>query len=363
MCNQETILNIIRLDPTISEQAIANKTGFSLEEVNETIVSLIQAGRIVGRSFILPEEKKIVCIGGANVDQKVQVLNQVTYETSNPAVSTRSRGGVARNVAENLGRLGLQSSLLAYIGGDSEGEWLHENTKQFVNLAPLKVIEGKSTGTYTAVLDPEGQMLLALSDMRIYDDVEEDFIEKNMHYLQHAEMVLLDTNFPGGILEQVISSCKAYQIPLCVAPVSAPKAEKLPESLEGVTWLIANHKEAEALAKLKIQTEGDFFRAAEVILNRGVEKVVISRGNQGIIYFTKDGEAGAIVVPDILVTDVTGAGDSLIAGILFGYLKGLSTENACKIGISCSLITIQSGETVNPELNHLKLIKAFQSCF
>lgn len=364
MSHQERlILNLIESNPSISKQAMAKKTGLSLHEVNETIDSLIQTGKIDKRKCKAPEERTILCIGGANVDQKIQVLKNLTFETSNPAVSKKSRGGVARNVAENLGRLGFNSSLLSYIGDDAEGKWLLQNSKNYVNTAPTKVIHGKTTGSYTAVLDRDGQMLLALSDMEIYDAVEEDFIKVNWNYLRNADIVLLDTNFPRNIIEQLITSCREHKIPLCVATVSAFKAEKLPESLEGVTWLIANHIEAEALSKMKIQTEGDFFRAAEIILHMGADNVVITRGNLGLIFFTKDGEAGALIAPDISVTDVTGAGDSLIAGILFGYLKGLSIEDACKVGVSCSLITIQSNETVSTELSPQKLIGAFQKYF
>jgi len=100
-----------------------------------------------------------------------------------------------------------------------------------------------------------------------------------------------------------------------------------------------------------------------VILARGVEKVVITRGEQGLIYYTNNGEAGAIVPPSVPVVEVTGAGDSLMAGIIFGYLKGLSTEDACKIGLSCSLITLQTSDTVSLELNHQSLQETFQKYF
>jgi len=364
MNRQEAIiLELIRSNLFITEQEIIRKTGFTLEEVNDAISSLIQSGMVIGRAFVLPEEKKILCIGGANIDRKIQVQEQLTFETSNPAVSTKSRGGVARNVAENLGRLGFKTSLLAYVGEDPEGEWLLQNTKDFVNVYPSKIIPGKTTGTYTAVLDSEGQMTIALADMAIYDEVEEHFVEKNWHYIKNAEMILLDTNFPTAVIHQVIQTCQRLKLPLCIAPVSAPKTQKLPECLEGVRWLIANHKEAEALSGITITKEGDVFCAAEVILKRGVEKVIITRGDQGLIYFTKDGQAGALVAPEVPVMDVTGAGDSLIAGILFGDLKGLSTEDACRIGVSCSLITIQSSETVHPELNQHKLMETFQYYF
>lgn len=360
---EAVILEMIKSNLFIREEEMMEKTGLSLMEIDKSIKALIQSGMIIGRAFVLPAEKKTLCIGGANIDRKIQVMNHLTYETSNPAESKKSRGGVARNVAENLGRLGFKTSLLAYIGEDPEGEWLLRNTKEFVNVAPTRMIPGKSTGTYTAVLDSDGQMKIALADMAIYEEVEENFVEKNWHLIKSAEMILLDTNFPASVVQQVISACKTLDIPLCVATVSAPKTKKLPKTLDGVTWLIANHREAEALSGLTIHTEGDFFRAAEVILQKGAEKVVITRGDQGLIYFTKNGKAGALVAPEIPVVDVTGAGDSLIAGILFGYLKGLSTEDACRIGLSCSLITIQSSETVHPDLNQQKLMEAYQNYF
>ncbi|MED1467327.1 carbohydrate kinase family protein [Bacillus salipaludis] len=304
----------------------------------------------------------VLCIGGANIDRKIQTINHLTFKTSNPAKSTMSCGGVARNIAENLGRLGLNSSLLGYIGDDPEGKWLRKTTGEYVDVSLLESLPGKSTGTYTAVLDEEGEMAIALADMAIYEHVEEDFIEKKWPQDRPA-IVLLDTNLPAVIIELVIQHCRSENIPICIATVSVSKSEKLPRSLEGITWLVANEKEAEALSNIKIKSEGDFFKAAVEILNKGVKKVVISRGDKGLIYFTKDGEAGALVAPEVPVTDVTGAGDSLIAGIIYGDLKGLNTEDSCKIGLSCSYLTIRSKETVNPELNNQNLTDSFQRYF
>lgn len=306
---------------------------------------------------------EILCIGGANVDRKIQSINQLKFETSNPAYNMVSYGGVARNIAETLGRLGIKTGLLGFVGADLEGESLLTHTKKFVDINPTEIIQGKVTGTYTAVLDPDGQMAIAFADMAIYDKVESQIFGKKWHYLKRAEIVLLDLNFPKDVIVEVIERCRLEKKQVCIATVSAPKVEKLPEALDGVTWLIANQKEAEAIAKIEIKTEGDFFRAAEMILKRGAERVVITRGESGLIYFTKSGEAGALFPSEIPVHDVTGAGDSLIAGILFGYLKGLSTEDACKIGISCSMITIQSNETVNPLLNQQVLLETFQKYF
>lgn len=355
------IIEITHSNQFIPGHEMAERSGFPFMELCET--SLIQSGWDKDQAYIPSAEKKVLCIGGANVDRKIQSVKDLEFGTSNPAKSTMSCGGVARNIAEDLGRLGLKTSLLACIGADKEGEWLLRQTKKFVDVTPTEMIQGKSTGTYTAVLDTEGEMAIALSEMAIYDQVEEQFIERNWQYVQFAKMILLDTNFPKDVIGQVIQRGKNEKIPICIVTVSATKVEKLPEVLEGVTWLIANQKDAEALSKLKINSDGDFFKAAEAILKKGVEKVIIKRADKGLVYFTNNGEAGVVLPPGIPIIDVTGAGDSLVAGILFGYLKDLCTEDACKIGISCSMITLQSNETVSPALNQQKLLETFRTYF
>ncbi|MDP4085552.1 MAG: carbohydrate kinase family protein [Bacillota bacterium] len=359
----EMILQLIKNNTFITEEELVRKTGITPLKVNEVILSLVQSGQIIGRSFVLPEEKQTLCIGGANVDWKIQTLKSLSYKTSNPSKSSKSCGGVARNIAENLGRLGSKTSLLSFVGSDSEGEWVLKHTKEFVDVSATQTIQGKSTGTYTAVLDTDGEMAVALADMAIYDEVGESCIDFILQQVTESRMVLLDTNLPVNINQQIIRCCNDKKIPLCIATVSAPKIDRLPDSLEGVSWLIANQKEAEALSGFEIRTEGDFFRAAEAILKSGVERVVITRGDKGLIYFTKKGEAGVLLPPEILITDVTGAGDSLVSGIIFSFLKGLGTVDACKVGISCSIITLQSNETVNPSFNQQKLMETFQTFF
>ncbi|GLB59940.1 carbohydrate kinase [Cytobacillus sp. NCCP-133] len=356
-------MQLIKEDPFIAQYELAEKTGLSRSAVAGYISSLTKQGKILGRAYVLPMKKEVVCVGGANVDRKIQTTGQLQYETSNPAESSQSCGGVARNIAENLGRLGCDAGLMTVVGDDPEGDWLLEYTKAFADITPSQSLLGSTTGTYTAVLDHEGEMAVALADMTIYENVTRDFIEKKWGYLASSEMVILDTNYPPEVLRQIISRCYEENIPLCITPVSAPKIKNLPKNLGGVTWLIANKDEAEALTALDISSEGDFFKAAEKIMKKGVEKVVISRGDKGLIYFTKEGEAGVLLPPKVKIADVTGAGDSLVSGIIFAHLKGLGTEDACKIGMSCSMLALQSMETVNPNLNNTRLQETYKKYF
>ncbi|WP_423409303.1 carbohydrate kinase [Heyndrickxia sp. MSNUG] len=357
------ILKLIKEDPFISQSDLAVKAGLSRAEAAGYISSFIKQGKILGRAYILPEKRQVLCVGGANIDRKIWSKNQLELGTSNPAESSKSCGGVARNIGENLGRLGSDVSVLTVVGDDFEGHWLMEYTKAFADVSPSQSLQGHSTGAYTAVLDHEGEMAVALAEMTIYDSITTEFIESKWGYFASSDFIILDTNFSADVLKAIILRCRKENIPLCITPVSSPKAKKLPEDLSGVTWLIANKEEAEAIAGVGIENEGDFFKAAEMIIHKGVEKVVISRGDKGLVYFTSRGEAGVLIPPNIPVIDVTGAGDSLVAGIIYAHLNGIQTEDACKVGMACSILTLQTIETVNPILNNKQLLDTYKQNF
>jgi len=359
---EQLILQLIKEDPFITQIDLAEKTGLSRSAVAGYISSLTKGGKLLGRAYVLPDKKEILCIGGANIDRKIQVLNNLQYGTSNPAESSQSCGGVARNIAENLGRLGVDVSLMTIVGEDNGGEWLLDYTKSFVDISPSQISPTMATGTYTAVLNTNGELAIALADMSIYDTIDRSFIEKKWGYAASAGMIVMDTNFPAKVLEQVILRCHEEKIPLCITPVSSPKIKKLPKSLHGVTWLIANQDEASALSGIEINGEEDFFRAAELIKKKGVEKVVITRGDKGLIYVTNE-DSGSLHPPSVHVVDVTGAGDSLVAGIMFANRLGLNTVDACKMGVACSSLTLQSQSTVNPNIEYSKLQEIIQQFY
>ena len=63
----------------------------------------------------------ILCIGGAAVDRKFRLAEPPRAATSNPGRGVSSFGGVARNVAENLARLGRRAALISAVGDDADG--------------------------------------------------------------------------------------------------------------------------------------------------------------------------------------------------------------------------------------------------
>lgn len=291
-------------------------------------------------------ERRIVCIGGANIDTKARSLHPIRFQESNPVTVTRTSGGVARNIAENLAQLGAAASLMTIVGDDPEGQRLLDDcTRCGIDVGLSIVMPGESTGTYTVVLDQAGEMVVALAGMQIFDRFVSGMLASRWSAVAAAEWVMTDTNVTEEALRYAIERCREERLRLCINPVSAAKVKKLPRQLAGVALLVANRNEAEILTGVSIDSAEDALRASERLLRAGVKQAVVTMGKAGAVW-ANDGGDGHLLPRDVRVADVTGAGDALMSGVLYGLLRHESLETACRWGMNAAALTIQSDKTV-----------------
>ncbi|WP_232696889.1 carbohydrate kinase [Brevibacillus daliensis] len=355
MDKETLILHHIRSNPFVSQQELANKVGISRSAVAGYIANLTKQGQIKGRAYVLKDEASITCIGGANLDRKAHSKERVVLHSSNPVTLTQSCGGVGRNIAENVARLGCPTSLITSVGEDKEGEWvLSETRRHGVNVSQVWKLPAEQTGTYTALLDVDGEMFVSLANMDIYEKVTVEMIAEKWTHIASSEIVLLDTNLSKDVISYVMDRCNEEGISLYVDPVSSAKAKKLPESLQGITTILPNLEEAELLSGMKITDLEDVPLACERIRARGVTNVIVTMGEQGIYLSTPGHEEHLLPYP-VEVIDVTGAGDAFASGLLYGVLQGESLLDACRLGLAASALTLVSESSVSPELQPDKL--------
>ena len=209
MSKEHQILHHIRINPFISQQELSNKVGLSRSAVANYIATLTKRGEIKGRAYILQEESSIVCIGGANTDRKARSNQKVHLYSSNPVETTEVCGGVARNFAENLSRLGYNTSLMTSVGDDKEGNWILRETKsQGVDVSQVWVLQTERTGTYTTLLDVNGEMIVSMADMNIYEKITISMIEEKWSYIVASQAVFLDTNISKDCISYLIKRCR-----------------------------------------------------------------------------------------------------------------------------------------------------------
>ncbi|MBO1198752.1 winged helix-turn-helix transcriptional regulator [Staphylococcus simiae] len=352
---EKEILKRIKDNPFISQRELAEAIGLSRPTVANIISGLIQKEYVMGKAYVLNEDYPIVCIGAANVDRKFYVHKELVAETSNPVTSTRSVGGVARNIAENLGRLGETVAFLSASGQDSEWDMVKRLSSPFMNMDHVQQFENASTGSYTALINKQGDMAYGLADMEVFDHITPEFLIKRTHLLKKAKCIIVDLNLSKDALDFLCAYTAKHDINLVITTVSSPKMKNMPDSLHAIDWIITNKDETETFLNVDIDNTDDLKEAAKKWNDLGVSNVIITNGVKELIYRSDKEEIIKSVTPSTNVKDVTGAGDSFCAAVVYSWLNGMSTEDILIAGMVNSSKTIETEYTVRQNLDQQQL--------
>jgi pseudouridine kinase len=290
---------------------------------------------------------RVLCIGGAAVDRKYRALDAIRPATSNPVHSERSFGGVARNVAENIARLGVKTSLASILGKDENGRALLDNLERLgIGTHFMAVSDEHATAEYVAVLNPDGELALGLANMTIFDGFTPALLRKVEPDVQTA-WLFADCNLPFETLQALVDIAHRQSLTLAIDAVSTPKVARLPRDLTGVGLLFLNLDEARAYLR---EHETSPEKAAERLRACGAECVVLTLGEAGLVVVDQTG-ARQVSAVRAKITDATGAGDALIAATLVALLKGRSLTEAARLGTAAAALTVESTASVRPDLS------------
>ncbi len=296
----------------------------------------------------------IVVAGGINVDIKGKAFDRMDIGSSSPGAIEISPGGVGRNIAHNLALLNVPVVLLSAVGSDAQGlKVLNETESSGVCIDHVLRVNDSLTGTYIALLDNMGEMTAALSDMQILEKLDVSYFKEKLDVLEKASFIICDANLSSASIEFIISAANSCNIPVCLEPVSVKKALKLKNCLKGIDFITPNLDELAALTVPDAQTDKAELMAAQLIKS-GVQNVITTLGKEGLCYTNSEGSKFYQSIPTA-VTDVTGAGDSLTAGLFYGLMKHGSIHKALICGIAAASITIGSKETVSPLLSEERI--------
>ncbi|WP_332646201.1 carbohydrate kinase [Lysinibacillus sp. 54212] len=354
---ERLVLQAIMENPYLSQQEMATNLSMSRPSLANTISTLIKKGEVIGRAYVLPEKNTIIAIGGANVDRKFHVEGNVQLATSNPATVTESVGGVARNIAENLGRLGNEVKLLTVLGQDQDAVKIEQHSTAFIQFDLVEKLTNESTGSYSAVLGEDGELVIALANMAIYDSLLPAIISKHEASLSNAKCIIVDLNCPKETVVYLQQLAFERDISFVIVPVSSPKMNRMPENLSGVSYFICNRDEAETYLKLSLEEEAHYEEAVKQLLQKGAEHVILTRGEYGVIAGSKDGITRFNAVNVEQIVDVTGAGDAFVSAFLHGVLHQESFTEAIKFGLYNSAQTLKMDSTVRTDLSHNEITK------
>lgn len=285
-----------------------------------------------------------VVFGGINMDIWGRPAAPLVQKDSNPGAVTMRPGGVGRNIAHDLRLFGLEVSLVAPIGGDVYAAAVVDSCQALgIDLSMAPVFKDMRSSTYLYITDENGDMELAVSDMELCSALTPALVAPILPRLQ-AGAVVVDANLPPETIAYICNHCP---IPVYADPVSTGKAMKLQPVLHRLAAIKPNALEAECLTG-----ESDPERAALALVDRGVQRVFISLGAQGMIAADKK---ELLRLPGLAtqVVNSTGAGDAATAAIVLAGIRGMSLRETALLAQKAGAATCRSESANAPELANI----------
>lgn len=284
----------------------------------------------------------VVVVGGTNMDVVARTSAPLVPATSNPGRTRISPGGVGRNVAACLGLLGAPVRLVSAVGDDAFGEEaLRVTAACGADVSSVRRAPG-ATGTYTAVLDDRGELVAAVSDMAVVDELRLETV-----HLTDAALVVLDGNLARDQAVRVVGAAAEAGVPLAFEPVSVAKAGRLADLVHDLFLVTPNSDE---LAAITGRGPAEWRASVDDLHGRGVEHVWVRLGADGSWMCSRDGEPVHLATVPAEVVDVTGAGDAMLAAWVAAWLRGATPVEAAREGHRAAAATVASPHTVRPDL-------------
>ncbi|SFL49787.1 Sugar or nucleoside kinase, ribokinase family [Loktanella salsilacus] len=289
----------------------------------------------------------ILCIGSVLWDVIGRTASHMRTGSDVPGRITRLPGGVAMNIAMTLKRFGLQPALLTVIGRDTEGdELIAESQNMGLNCDFLYRSDDLPTDVYMAIEAANG-LIAAIADAHSLEAAGDKILRAmsdgrlGTAEAPYAGLIALDGNLTDDLLRIIAASPLFAAADLRVAPASPGKAERLLALLgHPSATLYVNLEEAGLLCQTHFD---DSASACTALLERGAHRVLVTDGGRA----ASEGTAGDVITahpPAVLVTRVTGAGDTFMAAHIASERQGLDRPAALARALDAAA-TYVSGET------------------
>ena len=289
----------------------------------------------------------ILCIGSVLWDVIGRTPLPMRVGMDLPGRITRVPGGVALNIAMTLRRFGLRPALLSAVGQDAEGEELIAACVTLgLEMGAVYRSEDLPTDRYMAVEGANG-LVAAIADAHSLEAVGARILQplRNGTFgtpdAPWAGPVALDGNLTEALLAEIAGSSLFRLSDLRIAPASPGKAERL-VSLLGhprATFYV-NIEEARLITKTEAETSAE---AAAAMRAAGAARVLVTDGGRCASYADAR-EAIDLAPPEVLVTRITGAGDTFMAAHVAAELRGEDPSAALATAVRSAAQYVSGGD-------------------
>jgi len=299
----------------------------------------------------------VAVYGGANFDIQARCREPYRAGDSNPGTSSMSFGGVGRNIAENVAKLGLATELVTVFGGDEMASLLADGCRASgVEVGRSLILPGEATSRYICIIDENGSLVGAVAAMDCLNLFGPDELASRFGPGDEADVVVIDANLPPETIAAAAFRWKDK--PLILDTVSVAKAARAAPVAGRFSMVKPNRREARALLGLDpdgvddaVDLDDDLaISYAQLLLALGVREVFISLRERGLLWADATGMGRASPV-DLPVVNVSGAGDAATAALAWAAVHGLDCREKATYAVAAASLCASYPDAVASGMN------------
>ncbi len=292
---------------------------------------------------------QITVFGAANADITGFSKEKLIYKDANIGRMTISAGGVGRNIAENLKLLGFNVNFSGVFGDDPFSRFLIDDCQQKqINISESLFLKNQSAATFLAVMDEHHDLAVGISAMQLYDELDKALFVNNLKNNLKTGYIVLETNFKADILSGIVEKYQGAKFILDT--VSGKKSLRALPILEHLYILKTNLLEAQILSDIQITGKTGLSTLVRFFLNKGVQKVFITLGKDGVIFGDEHQIVHKKSIPS-QVYNTIGAGDAFLSGLVYADAKDLDINLMADYGMAAAALTVGSNAAVSPKMS------------
>jgi len=256
---------------------------------------------------------------------KVDSLNRIEEERI-------CAGGKGINVSIVLKNLGVENTALGYVAGFTGDEILRQIESHGVNCDFVKLNNGFSR--INVKLKSDGETEINGAGPNITEDDLKILYDKLSH-LTKGDYLILSGSIPASVPDDIYENIMNSLLDTGVEFIVDATKDLLLKVLKYKPFLIKpNHHELAEMFQVELKNDEDIIKYGKKLQEMGAKNVLISMAGDGAILIPENGEAIKREVPKGVLKNSVGAGDSMVAGFLCGYLKNNDIDEAFKMGIA-----------------------------
>ncbi|MBI1251265.1 MAG: D-glycero-beta-D-manno-heptose-7-phosphate kinase [Alphaproteobacteria bacterium] len=305
-------------------------------------------------------EARIAVIGDVMLDHHVVGrVSRISPEAPVPVLqvqSERSALGGAANVAANIAALGGAVDLIGLVGEDAAAAQLVQLMETaYPTIAPrLVAVKGRPTVTKTRYLGGQHQ-IVRVDRERVTPmpaEIEEELIEELREALDACALLVISDYAKGVMSDAVLSAALALAKAAGKPSIVDPKRLRLAD-YRGASILKPNRKELAEAVGLPCETDQEAEAAAQAAIQQSGAAILLTRSEKGMTLYQPQQKPLHLPADAREVFDVSGAGDTAVAGLALGIAAKLSIEQAMRIANAAAGVAVSKLGTAVVTANEL----------